>query len=479
MPAWDNWEFVELPFDVMESIFKYLEPSDLKSLMHIDYNVRDVIQTCRVTMRKLPLYLNENWDTKCDFVESCGEFVKEAICKGCVFEEPKDLCKILSQMGNLEILRLTNILLKAENMKKQFEAIPLSFPKLRSIQIDNSPAVVKIIQNLRSVQVRELKLDFSHLTATDDYTEFLCQQKSLEKLTITGWDNIILRSLFYRDISFHVLFDLTSLKIFFKVEPHDNFKRFLMNQPELQELELHKEVLDEEIFNIIFRMENLKSLLLRTNFVSLKNIDLKKISHSKLSELQLITRSEYGIDQTINTLVTKLLDLKSLKIIHLKTDSSDQLLGFVNLKKLENFYVENSKLKFIQNIKLDRLKRLHIRTLHIFLKFGDWENFFKDHPTIEELIVEGFECSFKIPKIKQEIQKIIYNLDFLRNLKHFEIFQEIKYQKPIKLNLEFKNKVKSLKISDSFIKHCRDEFHFLRQLLGDDLHLYYYADDDL
>lgn len=481
MPAWDEWEFNELPFDILESIFQYLDPDDLKNLMLIDTRIREVIQTSPVTMRKLPLKLNENWQDMWPFAEIYGDFVKEIDFNHCVFNTPADFRNIASHMRNCETMKISNIHMTIENLTKAYKVIIMKFLRLKSLQLDNSQAVPKIIlKHLKKVQLQELKLDFCHLTPTTEFTDFLCRQENLKKLTLSGWENIIFKSLFSEDIVPDINFKIKNLVIGFRVTKNDNFLHFLVTQPELNTLEFQKEVLDEDLLNTIFKMKKVKRLIMRTNFVSLKNIDLKKISQSNLAELRLITRSEYGIDQTINTLVSKLLNLKSLEIVNLKTDSSDQLLGYVHLKKLEKLYVENSKMKFIQNIKFDCLKTLHIEKLHLFLKNEDWAKFFKRTPHLEEVIVREIECYYNIDNIKAEIEKFVYNIEFVvKKLRHFEIFQELRFQKPIKMNFCMENGIKSLKCSFAFLKHCREEFHYLRKLIGSDLVLYYYSDDDL
>lgn len=481
MPGpWDNVEFKELPFDIMECIFQHLDIDDLKNLMVIDRYIREVIQTSPKTMRKLPLLLNENWNDKWPFVEEFGDFVKEANFNRTSFNTPVEFRNILSHMRNIETLKMSNLRIDAENISKPYKVIVMKFERMKCLHMDNSQAVTKLLKNLKKVQLKELKLDFCHLTPTSEFTDFFCSQRKLETLILAGWDNIIYKSLFCEDLVPYILFKIQKLIVGFRVTKNDFFLTFLVSQPELNTLEFQKEVLDEDLLNTIFKMKKVKKLIMRTNFASLRNIDLKKISQSNLSELRLITRSEYGIEQTINTLVSKLLNLKSLEIVNLKTDSSDQLLGFVHLKKLEKFYVENSKLKFIQNIKFDCLKRLHIEQIHLFLKNEDWMNFFKNNQNLEEFVVRGIECYYNIEQIKAEIEKFVYNIQFaMKKLRRFEIYQELRYQKPIKMEFVMENGIKSLKCSDAFIKHCREEFHHLRKLFGDDLILCYYADDNL
>lgn len=191
-----------------------------------------------------------------------------------------------------------------------------------------------------------------------------------------------------------------------------------------------------------------------------------------------MTRSQYGVEQTINYLITKLEELRSLKIDNIKTDSSDQLLACLHLHKLEDLRIENSKLKFIQSIKFDNLQSIHLTSIHPFLKFEDWENFFRTNRKIREIFLSGFEVYYVIEAIKAEIDNFVLNLHYIRaSLRRLEIYQELRYQKPMKLSMSVDGTCRKLAVSDSFIKICREEFHLLRKM--HDFHLVYYSDDCL
>lgn len=467
----------ELPFELLEMVFELLESADLKVLLDLDDRVCDVVIASPISMRKLKLLLMESWMEKVQFIKDRGDCVKVLEFAFCHFEMPEEFRDLMKLMRNIENLKLSNVHITAENFNKKFKVLAMKFHKLRSLDLDNSQAIGKLVRlYLKKVQVESLRLDFCHYNVTQEFVELLRNQKNLKTLELSGFNNILYQSFFKHDISYTIEFELKRLILNHRVTQHELFLKFLKALTSLEFLELHKEIETQEFFNIIFAMESLKSLTIATNFVTLKNIDFKKVANSKINELVLVTRSQYGIEQTINYLVTKLLNLKTMKVINLKTDSSDQLLGFVHLKKLENLHVENSKLKFIQNIKFNNLRSLHLSKLHPFLKFEDWENFFRNNKQIEDIVLSEFEVYYVIENIKAEIDKIIYNLHHIeKSLKHFEIYQELRYQKPIKVFIDINKSCKIMKVSDSFIKICRDEFHMLRKF--SDFNLSYYADD--
>lgn len=467
----------DLPFELLEMVFEFLNSDDLRQLLGLGERVRDVIIASPISMRKIRLALNENWLEKAGFVKDFGECVKDLEFDFCNFEMPEEFRDLVRLMKNTERLKLSNIHIAAENFNKKFKILILKFQKLKALDVDNSQAVGKLVRlYLKKLQVKHLRLDFSHYNVTEVFVELLRNQRNLDTLELSGFNNILYQSLLKHDISYTFEFELKRLILNHRVTRNELFLKFIKALTTLKSLEVHKEIEYQDFFNAVFAMENLRSLTLATNFVTLKNIDFKKVANSKIEELVLVTRSQYGIEQTINYLVTKLLNLKTLKFVNMKTDSSDQLLGFVHLKKLENLHIENSKLKFIQNVKFDHLKSLHLTNIHPFLKFEDWENFFRNNRQIERIVLAEFELYYVIESIKAEIDKFIFNLHYVaKTLKHFEIFQELRYQKPIKIVIDITEKRKTMKVSDSFIKICREEFHLLRKLA--DFDLSYYADD--
>lgn len=466
-----------LPYELLEIIFSFLKTSDLKNLLTLGDRTRDVIVTSPITMRKLKLRLMEDWLEKVAFVKQYGHCVKDLEFDFCNFDTPNQFRDLMKFMRNVENLRLSNVHIAAENFNKKYNILAMKFHKLDVLDVDNSQAMGKLVKlYLKKVEMRCLRIDFCHYNVNHELVKLMWNQPYLETLELAGFNNILYQSLFQQyDISYTIYLNLKKLILNFRVTPNQFFLNFFKVLT-MESLEILKEIEFQELFNVIFTMENLRSLTLATNFVTLKNIDFKKVTQSKIDELTLITRSQYGIEQTINYLVSKLPNLKTLKVDNLKTDSSDQLLGFVYLKKLEKLEIKNSKLKFIQNIKFDNLKTLHLTSIHPFLKFEDWENFFRTNKHIEELFISEFEVYYVTEAIKTELNKIFYNLHFIeKSLKYFEVNQELRYQKPIKLVIKNTEKCKIMKVSDSFIKICREEFHMLRKIA--DFNLFYYSDD--
>jgi hypothetical protein len=473
-----------LPFELLEIIFEYLDPDDLRSLIAIPGWLRDVLLVSPISMRKLTLTLNEDWHEKATFVRENGETIKTVCFQHCRFDDPKQFRDLLKCMQNTESLKVANIHISAEVFTRKFRRFFIDLEHLRRLDVDNSQAVGKLTRlYLHDPQVDELRLDFSHFNVTKELVRVLWSQLDLRSLELSGFSEIMLKSLFSHDISYMIRFGLRRLIFNCEIVENSNFFKTLEIFSEtLEELEIHKEIEWMEFFKLMLRMKNLRALTLATNFVTLKTFfdcveSARKSFRFDIKELTLVTRSQYGIEQPINFIVEKLGNLETLKVINLKTNASDQFLSHVNLKTLRSLYVENSKPKFLQSIKFENLRSLKLSNIHPFLKADDWGHLFKNNLQLEELILTNFEVYFAVESVKVEITKVLQNLNLLvkNKLKFFEIFQELRYQKPIKVLLRKDGENKVLRASDSFIKICRHEFHALRKM--DDFKLIYYADD--
>lgn len=310
-----------LPFELLELIFEYLQPEDLKSLLDITGWLHDVIVTSPISMRKLKLILDENWPQKSQFVRENGENVRDLSFQHCSFDDPQQFRDLLKFARRTEGLKLSNIHISAEVFTRKFRKFFVVLESLKRLDVDNSQAVGKLLRlYLHDPQVEELRMDFSHFNVTSEFVRLLWCQLDLHTLELSGFSEIMLRSLFARDMSYMIRFELKKLIFNCGIVRNENFMKTLEIFSEtLEEIEVHKEVEAVEFFTLMFKMKNLKSFTLATNFVTVKtfidSIDAaKKSFHFGIKNLTLVTRSQYGIEQPINFIVEKLKNLESLKV---------------------------------------------------------------------------------------------------------------------------------------------------------------------
>ena len=112
--------FDSLPFELLEIIFEYLDPEDLKSLVSLCGRTRNVIIASPISMRKLKLCLMENWNEKVPFIRDYGEFVKILNFEFCDFDSPEQFRDLMKMMRNVEELKLADIHIDAEKMNRKF-----------------------------------------------------------------------------------------------------------------------------------------------------------------------------------------------------------------------------------------------------------------------------------------------------------------------------------------------------------------------
>lgn len=310
-----------LPFELVELIFEYLEPDDLRSLIAIPGWLRDVLITSPISMRKLQLTLNEDWQEKSVFVRENGENVKTVSFQHCRFDDPRQFRDLLKCMENIEKLKVANIHISAEVFTRKFRRFFVDLANLRRLDIDNSQAVGKLIRlYFHDPQVEEMKLDFSHFNVTKELVRILWSQLDLRVLELSGFSEIMLQSLFSHDISYMIRFELRKLIFNCNIIENSNFLKTLEIFSEtLEELEIYKEIEWIEFFKLILRMKKLKALTLATNFVTIKTFidcidSARKSFRFDIKELTLVTRSQYGIEQPINFILEKLASLENLKV---------------------------------------------------------------------------------------------------------------------------------------------------------------------
>lgn len=331
--------FNDLPFELLELIFEYLDPGDLRSLLSMTGRLYDVIVTSPISMRKLKLNLDENWNASSVFVRESGENVKDATFQYCNFDDPRQFRDLLKHISNVERLKVCNIHISAEVFTRKFRKFFIDLDRLRRLDVDNSQAVGKLLRlYLPDPQVTHLRMDFTHFNVTKEFVKLLWSQIDLTTLELGGFSEIMLRSLFPLDISYMIRFELKKLIFNCGIVSDANFLKCMEIFSEtLEELEVHKELESMEFFKLMFKMEKLRALTLATNFITLKTfIDCieaaKKSFHFGIKELTLVTRSQYGIEQPINFIVEKLKNLESLKV------SLVDFLKVYNYKTLQTYY---------------------------------------------------------------------------------------------------------------------------------------------
>lgn len=135
-----------LPFELLELIFEYLQPEDLKSLLNITGWLRDVLIASPVSMRKLKLILDESWMEKTQFVKDNGENVRDLNFQHCNFDDPQQFRDCLKLMKRIETLKISNVKISAEVMAKKFRKFYITLENLRKLDVDNSQAVGKLLR---------------------------------------------------------------------------------------------------------------------------------------------------------------------------------------------------------------------------------------------------------------------------------------------------------------------------------------------
>lgn len=210
-----------LPEEILLKIFSEIDHKELKRMLEISHEWRDLLIKNVEVMRKLPLILiNDTWKEKLEFVELYGKYVREIRFEGTDLESFEDVAKILHKTPNIEKLSILRVRVPAteensensldENgdelqidkilLKKLWKVTiddyenvgSLNFfatncdAKLTSLKCDvNCKEQQKILERLMSVSYQLRILEFSTTVdeifdPTDDTIgEFACQLEQL------------------------------------------------------------------------------------------------------------------------------------------------------------------------------------------------------------------------------------------------------------------------------------------------------------
>lgn len=120
-----------LPFELLELIFEYLQPEDLKSLLNITGWLHDVLVASPISMRKLKLILDESWEEKIEFVQENGENVRDLSFQHCNFDDPRQVRDLMRCMTNVEVLKLSNVHISAEVFTRKFRKFFIELERVK------------------------------------------------------------------------------------------------------------------------------------------------------------------------------------------------------------------------------------------------------------------------------------------------------------------------------------------------------------
>lgn len=234
-----------LPEEIILRIFSEFESSELKKLLELNSEWREMLIKNIKVMRKLPVILmKESWYEKVEFLENYGKFVREIRFEETILENFEEIVKILSLTPNVETVRFNNIKVKKTNLENLF--LRFFIRKLKKIVINDSEniGILQFIAeyfetNLKSFSYNNLIAN-SHLTSIISILQSNHELKHLE--INTELDEIFNPT----DEAINKMkLKLTSIKVkSTMIKLSEQFTKFLESQNELKSINFESDHID-------------------------------------------------------------------------------------------------------------------------------------------------------------------------------------------------------------------------------------------
>lgn len=527
------------PAEIWKSILIHLDTANLKKCLLISNEIREIIIHTPELMRKLQvIFFNENFQSKISFIEEFGFYVRSIKFDDCGFRSMTDLKKILILTPNVETLIFYNCFIleaavdsQEENREAGVEPneanaeaneeqeyplrryveevapggaweleefnhgntpdpdpdddVPLELKKLTHLHLDSCNIAEKLVHNLRNCNtLKYFKITFYYQAPVNFFTDFLCQQDSLQELFCVGWSDMVFKSLFNDDITQdRIRFKLKSFTLECELGYHENFSKFLRSQANhMTHLALTCYNINFHYYRLLFNhFHHLKKLVLPTDWflTDERAEEIKNCRIHTLKEFELV-----GSNDDCATFKTVLNIFPNLEVLRCENLMYFSLNGILEkFTKLRHIKSENFRVECLLFVHLPSLKVLETSYLYPMALSFLWKNLSENCPNIEKLVIKDIG-HFKLNEsIKKEIGIIIENLKYFKNLTHCEVIsspqdptvngdedqheihppQEHPFYKVIIENANSPDKQPIIRLSQYFAQHCVDNVNVLKE----------------
>lgn len=468
------------PNEIILNIFDFLDRDGLKDVLNVCKRFRGLVIGNRQLMRRLPMNLSKNWINKIEFAGDFGDFVQVLKMDYCSFDNLEEFKEILNLFPCIEKLKINYIYIKqspielspqreiAQVRRTQEE---ISFSDLKSVEISSkfwgyiTQLDSKILNHLNTENLEELLIKLPMQKFSPDFINFLCKQRKLKTLQIFDefidsflFDdftasltfNSFISSLFEIDLSERATFQLKKFAIHYRGDHHENFTKFLNTQSELEELEIRK--YDDNFVRFKLTFDLLRDFHVRKLCIPLELVpantlnEVERYINPHVQELRLMG---YNNDPVLFNLMLKIFpNIKALRLEYMLVFPCDNL---ALMPYLESIHADHFKIDSLQNIKINKLKKLTIGNLYP-LVFTDWEGITKVNPNIQEIDIKEVSHFNTMTAIKNSVGVL------LRDLKQLQFLHVVQNESPDCLKIIADMRNKRLRLSPNAMKMCREMF---------------------
>ena len=365
-----------LPEEIILEIFSKIEQDELKKLLEISQEWRDLLIKNVEVMRKLPLILmNETWREKIRFVQNYGKYIREVKFVDTEIESFEEMETILRLTPNIEKLSLLRVKLpekeenseenpEDENVEESFICEKIKLKKLCKLSVEDETNVGSlnfIATNCEAVKLTSLKCDVNSKDQQKIVERILTDNRQLKSLEIAT----TLDALFDPDDEIIEQFTCRLEKISFTsivMHYNEQFVKFLKSQKRVKELGILGSHVDFRYHQMMFTtFPSVRKICLNIDAISTTDclVKIKKTpANRSIQSLTLMGRNLHlNVFDSILRLCPKIHHLeienltqfysnkiRILPLTHLKVD-----FGRTENLKPENFS-QSTKIEMIENL---------------------------------------------------------------------------------------------------------------------------------
>lgn len=489
----------QLPDEIIEIIFKELQPSDIQNVMLVCHLFRNIVERSAALMAQIPLILI---DTETDgFVDiekksidllmdskrrvttirvelehekimkflgvfkTFGKTVRVMDITDYAFETIGQLRIVLRFLPNLQTLNVTNVsFLKGENkILNSIVQIPkFSLVNLRSLNcVDSDPKIFSLFTNNCDIQLRTIRLRPCGVQTNsnfDDFIEMMTNQKRLNALTLDGIsdDCYIFRSHDFLRCQLEQL-EIQNCYVTMRDQMR-NIIIMIKDQRQLKVLKLHNTPIPPSM-DIMFTYRQIFN-----NHITTAHLDIRQLAffHShhftNLTVKHLTIVADFAFENLpifIN-FIKMFPNVKWLKLVQSKGSTSiDDKYLFHILNTFKNLYelhvpafTSRKVDSYFCNLALleTRLHTLVIDYIDYDVKFFGWKNIAMNLKSIEKLVIkkdfgkvslEVVDCIITNLKLKHlELGIGVMSMEILRSIVYNNSCDQLKVLKMARSDLE-------------------------------------------
>lgn len=339
----------KLPEEIVLKIFSEFDSSELRKLLTLSQEWRELLIKNVEVMRKLPVILkSDSWREKLEFLKSNGHFVRKIRFDETIIENYDDIIEILSITPNVESIEFRNLQVREVETENPLKIICMS--RLRHLTISDdsdSISVWKFVSMHLQTNLRSVTCFLNDHPQSSHLISILRSNPHLKSLDVsTRLDEILSLS---DDAIDNMEMRLSSLKVTANlIKFNGPFLKFIECQTELKHVDFQSRHIDFRYYELLLeKHQNLHSLCIDIDILATDDClrRIKTIKPNQSVQCLHITGKNRHLN-VFEALLTKFPRLDRLIIYDLTQFYTDKLCRLLSLTYLliGNFSANHMKL---------------------------------------------------------------------------------------------------------------------------------------